>query len=280
MSDDKKRPTEAAKLLDELGLVELLPGGGWKIREKVNPLLQYLKFQGKDYKQIQDSLLAEEKETGRPVSQVAFERAFSNLSKVLGPNTMGSEDFLRRLDTGAFPPGALDDPTDAGTESGDGSAGGLVQTGEDVVQAPILELLAEMRSRRDTNATRAREGLTATRELAGSLAPSKYMPGYERGGLADIMMGFLSGKGKNHGGLPEEMRAPQQLPVNLSLLDMISQPEPGIESDMPMASDLAQKILAAAMRIPRYSQVSSSGGGGSGADTSVEDYLAAALGGQ
>lgn len=204
------------------------------------------------------------------------------LSRLLYPQGPGGEQnpgMARNPFLSGIPAPSLGgDELDSASDLGPG--GGLVQTGEDITTAPIIEMLMEMRARRESNSSRAQNAITSLLAAAPKLAPAgaKYFPGYEHGGIADIMMGFLSGKGPAHGALPEEIRAPGKVPVDMSLIDRIAAPEPGVESDFPMASDLAMKILQAAMRTPRFAQSSSSGGGND--LQQAMDYITNSIGGQ
>src|SRR3990172_9315023 len=158
---------------DPESILAYLSGGfGEEFPEGMDPMMRWTSLSPDAYKAFQAEMLAQEKSSGIPMAMQA---------KAL-TGAISDEELQKQL--------ASMMGEGAGTAGESGGGGGLVQTGEDIVNAPILELLAEMRTRRDANSSRAQAGLEATRGLAGSLAPSKYMPGYEPQGLADIMMGI------------------------------------------------------------------------------------------
>lgn len=219
---------------------------------------------GGDVNKMQQALLQEERDSGMPVG----------LNAQLYAKDPQAQDVFDKFLKG------YEESAAAGAEAGDTTSGGIFQSGESITLPPILEMLAEMRVRRDTNRVAAEKQLQASGELAPRLAPSEFMPGFEQGGLADVMAGILSGKGKNHGMLTPEMRKPKQLPVDLGLLSLIGQQEPGISADMPDAVSLAKMIFDNAIRTPTYS---SYGGGSSSSASSegegdIEAQLSALLG--
>lgn len=178
------------------------------------------------------------------------------------------DDFVKTIQPGI----------DAVNQGGGGGGGGLVQTGEDVTLPPVDALLGEFRARRGDNSVRAQNQVTATQNLSRQLASSDVFPGFNEGGLADIMAGFLSGKGKDNTMITPEMRRPKQTKIDMGLLDLIGQQEPEMEAEMPRALALAKMIFDSAVRTPRYAQVSSGSSaaaapGGSDASALLDSIL-------
>lgn len=128
------------------------------------------------------------------------------------------------------------------------SAGGLgSSSGSSLATPPVLDLLAEMRARRQAEAEQAR-GLA---EILAANVPRgmKFYPGWEPGGVADILLGIVTGEGANHGVLPADQRTVkrQQIPI--------PQGQPSVQEDFGDASSMANAILNAI----RVIQTSSSG---------------------
>jgi hypothetical protein len=115
-------------------------------------------------------------------------------------------------------------------DGGGGGGGGSIRT---PVIPPVLELLAERRLRRGQEAANLLE--------AAQQAPppgATVFPGFEANGLADVLMGLITGKGveASKGLIPGAARK------------IIRQPlpsEPSIESELPASLEAAQKILDA-----------------------------------
>jgi hypothetical protein len=110
-------------------------------------------------------------------------------------------------------------------------------------------------------------------------------PGMEHGGLADIMMGIISGKGVEGARslIPQTTREPGIQEIPASLFEAIGAAEPSMGSEFDAASSIASMILGQMLRIPRFSAVSSGGGSAAAAEPSAEDAglnaILAALGG-
>lgn len=155
------------------------------------------------------------------------------------------------------------------------------------VLPPVLEWLAEQRARREANRTAAQAIINSILETAPRALPSswKTLPGMEEGGVADILMGIISGKGTAEAGkLLAPYRALERMRVPISQLQDLM--EPSAESELPGALGAAKKIIDALKLIQTgasssgshaedISQVSpDSGGGGS---SSIEDIQAAMI---
>ncbi len=108
--------------------------------------------------------------------------------------------------------------------------GGSIST---PVVPPVIEILAERRARRGQNATNL---LAAAQQTVSPGA--KVFPGFEGGGLADVLLGLITGKGVDaaSGIIPDAARQVhrQTLPH-----------EPSIESELPASLAAAQQILDA-----------------------------------
>ncbi len=111
-----------------------------------------------------------------------------------------------------------------------GGGGGGIST---PVVPPVLEILAERRARRGQNAT----NLLAAAEQTVSPG-AKVFPGFEGGGLADVLLGLITGKGVDaaSGIIPDAARQVQRQTLPS---------EPSIESELPASLAAAQQILDA-----------------------------------
>ncbi len=109
-------------------------------------------------------------------------------------------------------------------------AGGSIST---PVVPPVLEILAERRLRRGQNAQNL---LLAAQQTVPPGA--KVFPGFESGGLADVLMGLITGKGveASKGIIPDAARQVQRQTLPS---------EPSIESELPSSLAAAQQILDA-----------------------------------
>jgi hypothetical protein len=121
-----------------------------------------------------------------------------------------------------------------GSSSSQGSSWGATP-----VEPPVLSILQEMRQRRDSLAQRQQ---IIADILAGNVprGQTNYL-GFEPGGVADILMGLISGEGPGAGAriLPADQRRVrrQQLPVPGG--------EPSVGEEAGGAMSLAQQILNA-----------------------------------
>lgn len=122
---------------------------------------------------------------------------------------------------------------------GIGGLGGSSQsTSSQPVLPPALELLQEMRMRRESEANQA----TALAEMLSANTPQgqKYYLGMEPGGMADVLMGIITGNGPSAGAslLPEDQRAVRRTNVPFP---MEGQPPVGQEAGEAM--DIGNAIL-------------------------------------
>lgn len=115
------------------------------------------------------------------------------------------------------------------------------------VMPPVLDILAEMRARRDSEAQRAK----LISDILGANTPrgQKNYLGFEPGGVADVLMGIITGKGPSAGAdiLPADQRAVRRTEV----------PIPGAE---PSVGDEAGGAMSLAEMIMNLIRVISTGG--------------------
>lgn len=135
--------------------------------------------------------------------------------------------------------------------AGGGTAGSSQSSGSTVVLPPVLELLAEMRARRESEAAQA----SSIGELLMTNLPrgQTYYPGMEPGGLADVLLGIITGQGPSVAQqiLPEGQRLVRRTEVP------IPQGQPPVAEEAGGAMGIAQAILDALRNI-QTSQSSSS----------------------
>jgi len=241
-------------------------------------------FGGKTYRTLQtisnDSL-------NRIIRQEAGQGGGSGITSVTG---QGDIDKLAR--TGA-PSGtnrrakaaaaAAAQPTTAEPAPTGGEGFSMVQTGTDVAPSPVLEVMAEQRARREASRQAAQNQLSGMLTAIPKFAPrgATTFPGMEHGGLADIMMGILSGQGVAgaQGLIPETTRQPGIQEIPASLFEAIGAAEPSMASDFGGASSIAAQILGQMLRLPRFSPVSTGGAGSAGSDAGLDSIIAALSGG-
>ena len=149
--------------------------------------------------------------------------------------------------------------------------GGSVSSGQSQEQTfapltpPVLEILTELRARRQAVRDAALANFGATLQAAPVMAGNlEYFPGLEPGGLADIWMGRISGKGTEAAKAltPTSMRQPMRVP----LPPLASPMEPTLGSEFGGALSLAAQIINAVLpfltgQASATSSGSSSGGG-------------------
>jgi hypothetical protein len=187
------------------------------------------------------------------------------------------------LSTEAIKTGAIPDPTATADDGGGG--GGLYQSGTTPVPSPVLEVMQMQAQRREASRAAAQNQLGALLTAVPKMAPqgASYFPGMEEGGIADIMMGILSGKGveASKSLIPQSSRQPGIRPIPQSLFDAIGAPEPGMESEFGSASSIARMILGQMLQLPQYSQMSRTSGSSSsgGGEVDIDSALASILGG-
>lgn len=156
--------------------------------------------------------------------------------------------------------GGLDDILAAilGGESGAlGGSSSSQSTGSTVVLPPVVELLQEMRARRESAVAQAE---TLASIMSNNLPSGMmYYPGFERGGLADVLLGIITGKGP--------AAAQQILPQGQRMVDRVNlnvpSSQPGVGDEFGQGMTFADAIMAAIRNIQtsQSSSQSSSGGG-------------------
>lgn len=200
------------------------------------------------YKALMADLLKIEAATGVPVSELGRKALSLVTSESDIPGLLAD---VHTLVTRLPLPGEGTEDTE-GTE-GTGGAGGMVQTGGTAILPPIIEMLTLMQTRRQDAKAAAQAYLTSILGI-GPVVPSgaTQFPGFESGGLADVMMGFITGKGKESYNINDPLRAINRVPIDMSMLDLLTEPEPTVEAEMGAASALAQQILGGALHLPSY----------------------------
>lgn len=172
--------------------------------------------------------------------------------------------------------------------SGVSSSGGS-SVSQDYLLPPILELLAEGRARRQAQRDAISGAIGGLLQALPMAAPSAnaIFPGFEKGGIADVLMGIISGEGTKAGGATMEgLRRPGTTAIPISALLGITEPGVGEEAGGLMA--LAQAILGGGKTVQtgsssqgssstNYNQVQ---GGAGGLDPMTMALLSALLGGQ
>lgn len=147
--------------------------------------------------------------------------------------------YLRRL---------LGEEQAAGTDSiddilaalglGEGGLGGS-SSSSTVVVPPVLDVLAEMRARRQAAAEQAATlaGIIGTNVPQGM----EYYPGAEPGGVADVLLGIITGKGPGAAGgiMPYDQRRVNR--VNIP----VPNTNPSVGDELGEASGIANQILNA-----------------------------------
>jgi hypothetical protein len=117
-----------------------------------------------------------------------------------------------------------------------------------------------MAQRRQANRETAALIAQTLASLAGKAAPAGLgnIPGFESGGVYDMMGGIMSGKGKEAFAktVPEAFRNPGKIKIPISRMDIR---EPSIEEEFGSAESLAKRILDA-IKIVQTSQSSGSSG--------------------
>lgn len=136
-----------------------------------------------------------------------------------------------------------------------GEGGGLgSSSSSSLAVPPVLELLGEMRMRREAEAQQA----VSLAEIIGSNVPrgQEFYPGYEPGSVADVLLGIITGGGP--------ARAQEVLPANQRRVRRtgipVPQGQPDVSEEFGAASSMAQQILDAI----RVIQTGSSGPATSG----------------
>lgn len=130
-----------------------------------------------------------------------------------------------------------------------GGSSSSQSSGSTVVMPPVLELLAEMRARRQAEADQA--GTIAQIMSMNLPEGMTVFPGFEGGGLADVLMGIITGRGAEaHGIIPDAARQVHRTNVP------IPQGQPSVESEAGSAQNIAQQIMNA-LRVIQTSQSSS-----------------------
>lgn len=123
------------------------------------------------------------------------------------------------------------------------------------VAPPVVDILGEMRARRTAEAEQA----VNIAEILGANLPAamENYPGFEMGGLADVLLGIITGEGAGAGQqvLPQEQRR-----VNRVGIPVPKEGQPGVEEDAGVANALAQQILDAIRVIQTGGSSSSSSG--------------------
>lgn len=164
-----------------------------------------------------------------------------------------------------------------GSGSSSGSSQGSSWNSQ-VVLPPVMELLMEMRARRDSLAQR--QNILADILSANTPQGQKNYLGFEPGGIADVLMGLITGEGPSAGAriLPADQRAVrrQALPVPGG--------EPSVADEFGGGMDMATLILNALRTIAtggsqQSSQQSSAQQQQSGGSQPSAAALAEALGG-
>lgn len=121
------------------------------------------------------------------------------------------------------------------------------------VLPPVLDLLAEMRSRRDSEAARAK----LISDILSSNVPQgqNYYMGFEPGGVADVLLGIITGNGPGAASaiLPEDQRRVRRQNVP------IPGAEPEVGAEAGAASTIAQQIMDAIRVISTGGSQSSQG---------------------
>lgn len=175
----------------------------------------------------------------------------SNASNTPQPGL--DDDFLNQLILGML--------------GGQGGIGGS-SFGSTVVVPPVVDILGEMRLRREAEA-----GIGKTMaEILNSNLPGglSFYPGMEPGGLADVLLGIITGKGPGAaaGILPYDQRRVERMNIPFPTEGM-----PSVGEEFSEASALANAILNAIRTVPTSGSTSDAVPlpqlGGTGTSTSV-----------
>ena len=145
-------------------------------------------------------------------------------------------------------------PPDPRIVTGVSSGGG---SSSQPVMPPVIELLQEMRARRAQQATVASNIAAALLQAAPMAAPAgtDIFPGMEQGGLADTLMGIITGRGGGASAVLDKLRAPGKTTIPISGMNV---PEPSVGAELPGALSAAMQILSGLRNVPTGSQGQSS----------------------
>lgn len=139
------------------------------------------------------------------------------------------------------------------------------------VVPPVLDLLAEMRARREAERTMAASIVGALMQAAPMAVPEGsggVFPGFEKGGIADVLMGIISGKGTQAGGgIMGGLRKPGTMTLPISAMQVA---EPSVGEEFGGALGLSQQILDA-LRIVQTGQATSTSTGGGFTQAPLEE---------
>ena len=132
------------------------------------------------------------------------------------------------------PSSPLYDPQFCALISGEDSLGGTAAV------PPVTDILGEMRLRRQAEAEQA--NIISSILMSNIPRGQKYYPGMEPSGLADVLLGIITGNGPSAaaGILPESQRVVRRTDVNVPL------GQPSVQSDFGAASEMANSILSGA----------------------------------
>ncbi len=143
----------------------------------------------------------------------------------------------------------------------------------------ILELLDKSQGRRDTARGTAKDILSALVSIAPNAAGDfDTVPGFERGGIADILGGIVSGKGTVAFGenLPDSFRQPSKITLPVSALNIQDPDVPSeVRSLLPtnkILMDLVRSFMTGDSSSQASSVSQSSGSSGSTSTSQINPF--------
>lgn len=159
------------------------------------------------------------------------------------------------------------------------------------VTPPVLDILAEMRARRESKRAMYTDIVKALLETSAVAVPEGsggVFPGMEKGGMADILMGIMSGQGAAGAGVLDPLRKPGTMSIPISAMQ-VEQPSVADEfgGAMGMSKQIldAIKVLLTGESVQQSTQQSAGGGGSwsatpwepSNGEPGMDDILMAAI---